>query len=348
MITNHLHRPRLSECRCASSRYPVGNRRSAFSLVELLVAIGIVGLLTSLVLSAVQVSRESARRVQCLDHLKQLGNAAMGHVSAHGGFPKTTAGQGQSQHSAQSISPHVYLLPFVEREQLYSRIDFDEPGATSLNAPPSSSANPELLTINVPLFRCPSDGQYWGGANNYRANMGAGPGALLAIHNGVAKEPANGTGAFRVFRSIRPAEISDGLSSTALFSERLVGGLSISTFSGTRDYFFPPIAIDTIADADLACWLPAGTNPAHDAYSGTNWLFGGYRYTWYNHVRTPNSVLPDCGRVSGAYAARSAHPGGVNLLLADGAGRFVDSSIEPAVWRALATRAGGEALSNDF
>ncbi|HEV7225009.1 MAG TPA: DUF1559 domain-containing protein [Pirellulales bacterium] len=326
-----------------------GGFRRGVSIVELLVVTGIIGLLASLTFSAVQQSRESARRLQCLGHLKQLGQATASFESSNGAIPETTAGHNGLGRRWQSISPHVHLLPFLDQSQLYSQVDFAERGIGPTSDPPKSTWNPELLKITVPVFRCPSDGQQWPGANNYRANMGGGPAVLKHVVNGVADEPANGSGPFRIWHGTRPAEISDGLSNTALFSERLVGGLRPSWFIGPRDYFFSQTGpIETIADAEAACWLPAGANPAHDAYSGTTWLMGGFRHTWYNHIRTPNSVFPDCGPQKGAFTARSAHPGGVNIVLADGAGRFITSNIELAVWRAIATRAGTDALSGEF
>jgi len=91
---------------------------------------------------------------------------------------------------------------------------------------------------------------------------------------------------------------------------------------------------------------------------GFSWANGEYRTTLYNHARRPNDPEIDCigvvmitddkARLHAAYgwrAARSRHPGGVNVVMADGSGQFVSDSVDPAVWKALATRAGGEALA---
>ncbi|MEX1232361.1 MAG: DUF1559 domain-containing protein [Planctomycetaceae bacterium] len=95
--------------------------------------------------------------------------------------------------------------------------------------------------------------------------------------------------------------------------------------------------------------LPPSANPPHDSYGGSSWLFGGWRHTWYNHIRTPNSPGWDCATGvggGGAVTARSFHFGGVNIVLGDGSGRFVSDSIDLAVWRALASRKNGEVIGD--
>lgn len=107
------------------------------------------------------------------------------------------------------------------------------------------------------------------------------------------------------------------------------------------------------SEAIDACRRYAVPNPGeHDSYCGFTWLLGGFNHTWYNHILTPNAGVPDCtigiflaGGGHGIYTARSFHPGGVHVLFADGAVRFVGDSIDLAVWRGLCTRRGKEALS---
>ena len=92
--------------------------------------------------------------------------------------------------------------------------------------------------------------------------------------------------------------------------------------------------------------------------SGFSWASGEYRCALYNHYMTPNSDTPDCigvvlsGDIRVRYTpygyrtARSSHPGGVNVLLADGSLQFVLDDVSEEVWEALATKAGGETVSN--
>ena len=82
---------------------------------------------------------------------------------------------------------------------------------------------------------------------------------------------------------------------------------------------------------------------------GAGWWDGNYLNTLYNHHRTPNSAAADCVTYHnpGWKAARSGHPGGVNLLYCDGHVRFTADAVDPAVWIAVSTRTGGEITSAD-
>ncbi|OYV78005.1 MAG: hypothetical protein B7Z73_19840, partial [Planctomycetia bacterium 21-64-5] len=172
-----------------------------------------------------------------------------------------------------------------------------------------------------------------------------GPGIVAPAETATCTDPGNGTGAFVHGRSVRPAEFLDGLSNTAMFSERVMGGRG--AYRPYSDYLVSLPDICTTSDAIGTCSSLA-TGGLYDAYAGATWLFGGWRQTWYNHLFTPNSPVPDCnanpiasGGGRGAYTARSYHPGGVNSAMADGSARFVSQDIDLSVWRALATRGGG-------
>lgn len=92
----------------------------------------------------------------------------------------------------------------------------------------------------------------------------------------------------------------------------------------------------------------------HFSYGGHSWIKEGYSSTWYNHVATPNSDVPDCSidpptyifvTNGGNFAARSNHPGGVNALLMDGSVRFMSDSVSLQIWRALGTRAANDSVN---
>lgn len=302
--------------------------------------------MAALLLPAVQQSRESARRAACLNHLHQLGAACQAHISIRKTLPITTCGYSSVAEKSQSTSPHVHLLPYLEQTTVWSSFNFAENSADWPGAAPSSKYNAALLTLGIDVFRCPSDSPAPGG-NSYRANLGIGPGQHAPQSAAGGGDSSNQSGVFIPWRALRPSEVTDGLSNTSLFSEKLVGDRNPLAYTPWRDtfFFFGP-QIMTVAQAEAACGAPAGVDPPHDSFGGSSWIFGDYRQSWYNHIRTPNSPLPDCAMFissgSGAYTARSNHPGGVNLCLCDGSVRFGSEDVAVQVWRALATRAHGD------
>jgi prepilin-type processing-associated H-X9-DG protein len=150
-------------------------------------------------------------------------------------------------------------------------------------------------------------------------------------------------------------DFRDGTSHTILFSEKILGDGIPTRFTPWSDYFYVRQRdIVTADDAVSACGSLSSANPAHDSYVGWTWLFGGWNATWYNHILPPNSPVPDCGAGGegvagggpGAYTARSFHSGGVNASFADGSARFISSTIDLSVWRAVSTRAGDDPIGD--
>ena len=206
-------------------------------------------------------------------------------------------------------------------------------------------ANVEALTTTVAVFVCPSDRQVTAG-NNYRACMGYGMGVFRPRKGRTCQSLGDAAGAFENGRRVRPGEFKDGLSNTAMFSERLIGDENPQHYTPWADIVHLPDPAPGCTEDEVrnSCRLYVTPDPeVHDSYNGTTWLFGGWRHTWYNHLLAPNSEIPDC-RARGGFAqtARSFHAGGVNLGMADGSARFVNQSIDLTVWRALSTRASQE------
>lgn len=337
--------------------------RCGFTVVELLATLAVIGLLIALLLPAVQNSRETARRAQCANNLKQIGVACHAHQSTHGSFPFTAVEHGGPSGIVRTaISPHAHLLPFLDQTPLHRSIEFHHwaedfpesiPRAWLINlanAPPVQPCDALALSTAVPVFVCPSDTSLPGG-NHYRACLGAGPGLFPLELGASCRDSGNAAGAFVNGRAMRPADMKDGLSNTAMFSERVVGDSNQSHYDPWADVaeVTPPQC--TAAATRLNC-ASVTASSQHDSYVGRTWLFGSWRQTWYNHVLSPNSRTPDCmqagtglvGGGDGAYSARSHHRGGVNLLHCDGSVRFVSQVIDQQIWEALATRAGKEAV----
>jgi prepilin-type N-terminal cleavage/methylation domain-containing protein/prepilin-type processing-associated H-X9-DG protein len=310
------------------------NNRSGFTLIELLVVIAIIGVLVALLLPAVQQARESARRTQCKNNLKQIGLAMHNYHDANLCFP---FGQVDGPKAYSAISQ---MLPYFDQGNLYNQINFSVPyndpvNATALNAP-------------IPMLRCPTDptsnlaGR--GGPTNYMANKGngilwtepTGPNVGFPEQNGVL-----------YFRSrVRMGDITDGTTNTVAFSERVLADGNNGVVSPLEDVFFSPAFPATADEAVQLCTAIDITNLANQfpLFMGAPWMHGQHCYL---HVNVPNSR--SCGffvALRATMPPSSRHTGGVHTLLCDGSVRFVSENVNLTVWRGIGSRAGGEVIGD--
>jgi prepilin-type N-terminal cleavage/methylation domain-containing protein len=340
----------LLALKCLPQRRPPAPR-AGFTMVELLVAMGIISLLVALALPAIQQSREQARRADCANRLRQIGIALGAFESVHGEFPgmANPIKRPTQFRSYPSFSELTQLLPHLDQATLHSRIQWDDDTFVD-GDPPESARNRDAQASTVAVFRCPSDSTLEQGAN-YRFCTGTTPG----FHQ-TTDVPIPGAALIGIVgRPKRIAEITDGASQTAFVSERLAGDQSPATYTPSRDllYLSPNVNLRSAADAEQAC-QQANPVSGHASALGATWLFGAYGQTWYNHILPPNSNIPDCGYGppmvfvgNAAVSARSWHFGGVNTLMGDGSVRFISERIHLPTWRALGTIAGHE-VANDF
>jgi prepilin-type N-terminal cleavage/methylation domain-containing protein len=316
--------------------------REGFTLIELLVVIAIIAILIGLLLPAVQKVREAAARMSCTNNLKQLGLAMHNHESALGVFP-----QGRNAWP-KVVSAPARLLAYVEQEGLQRLVDPD--GTLAAGGPNDNAAK-----NRVGLLICPSDpanGRVSGSAYfgiNYAACNGTG--TTFDAAGNVAGYLTIGTGN-GVFAQVptRIADVTDGLSNTAAFSESLIGNGATLTGVPTSPQLIRLAVLEVAGGNDPT---PADCDAGNGTWSvrrGEQWINGHYGNTLYNHYYGPNRADRwDCGNAShnkGLTAARSNHTGGVNLLLCDGGVRFVGNGVALPTWRSLATRAGGEVVGN--
>ncbi|HEV7221315.1 MAG TPA: DUF1559 domain-containing protein [Pirellulales bacterium] len=328
--------------------------RTAFTLVELLVVIAIIGILIAMLLPAVQAAREAARRSQCTNNLKQLGIGLHNFEQMRKSLPTGTTSQTYAPDPTIPAnfyrwSAFAHLTPFLEQTAVYNVLDLSVP----LYGGPSQGfavmpVNQRAVQIVVPLFLCPSDigkpvTNYLGvvfGPSNYAACMGSGI-------NGGTEYSADGI--FYMNSNTKFADILDGASATAAMSESILGSSFVGSPPDPRTVY-AYIGGSPITDANC---LGASQYNVSDPRS-FSWANGDTRCALYNHYLSPNSPRLDCIGYdpqnsftdTGWRTARSWHPGGVNLLLADGSVRVIADSIDVRIWTGLSTRKGGEALGS--
>lgn len=360
---------------------PTRSDRRGFTLIELLVVIAIIAVLIALLLPAVQAAREAARRAQCVNNMKQIGLAMHNYQSANkvfpwcqgkmgGIFPNPTgdnfpweANPWPNNHEWATWSAHALMLGYMEQTAAYNAINFSF-GAHWYIGIPGTHDPVQLTAINFTIesFLCPSDQGL--GRNNYLASNGtnfdwhsrpAGAGVFMRASSGKSTLEA----------------IEDGLSNTIAFSERNRGdGNAAKRSRGDiyqavpiHNYFGAGAFAYVMQHPSMQAQLPAAmqecatfarNNPTSTwDWSGFYWASGNYNQAVFNFVLTPNHRTPDCspwGGVAtgyGFFTPRSNHPGGVNVLLADGSVRFIKDTINPFTWYALGTRDGGEVISSD-
>lgn len=320
------------------------NHRSAFTLVELLVVIAIIGILVGLLLPAVQAAREAARRMSCSNNLKQLGLALHNYESANRVFPPGSMGY------PFVWSAQAKLLPYVEQSNLQNLLNFTVPPMVNFGSGFDANlvaANDNAAKTKLTLLLCPSDqdsvpGSAYGGIS-YPACAGSAINLTATENDSRFGSISNADGVIFSLSRIGFRDITDGTSHTVAFSEHLLGDGQDSLPSGT-DYRRRVIQLPAATQTTPSACDPASA-PLWSGQRGAKWVNGHLADTMYNHYYSPNSKLPDCHNGYHNYAitgARSNHSGGVQVARCEGGVQFISDSIDLTIWRALATRAGGE------
>lgn len=320
------------------------NKKSGFTLVELLVVIAIIGVLVSLLLPAVQAARESARRTQCVNNLRQLGIAMQNYHDTYRRLPV-------GSNSCCWGTWQAAVLPFIEQAQLGDRYEFLPEDAEfpdnayrydSDNQSPTAPLDTSLNISNIEVTRtriasltCPSDEEQVDDRgityHNYVANYGntshdgvdhLGPASPQWIRHEAG--PFSGRDRFDLeLKKTAFREITDGLTNTMMFSETVQGqngdlrgftwwGWSAGFESRGTPNTSEPDAMQRSQDCN-----PEDPNPPCETATIANRFWA---------------------------AARSQHPGGVNATMCDASVQFVADSVSLDVWRAASTIQGEEIL----
>jgi prepilin-type processing-associated H-X9-DG protein len=330
--------------------------------------IAIISVLIALLLPAVQAAREAARRIQCVNNLKQLGIATHNYQGTIGCFPLATIVAAWPGDPTLPIGNYrwgtlAYLTPFLEQTSVFNALNFSYPlYGQATTTPPSQVYPPNLTAVNVmvQLFLCPSDRMgrvttadgFYGGTGRMFASMNfqfcAGSGA-----NG-GDTSVNADGVFRINAIAGPADVTDGLSNTAFASESIIGSGGERSYAPSAITWDPNVVYSSVAwngtpAATItlaACNAPIAIGPNRMSV----WVDGNLSQGMYNHALPPNSPQMDClityNSISyGWKAARSRHPGGTNTLLGDGSVRFIKNAIDTTVWARIGSRNGGEVFT---
>jgi prepilin-type N-terminal cleavage/methylation domain-containing protein len=328
------------------------NHRPAFTLIELLVVIAIIAVLIGLLLPAVQKVREAAARTKCMNNLKQMGLALHNFHDANGAFPPGGA-YPVGGTAPDSYSVHARILPYIEQAGLYQLVDLTA----------AATAQPTVTGQRIAVYVCPSEVNDVARASTpprYPMTYGVNVGSWLVWD---PKTGAGGDGAFPMVATPKATankatDFPDGTSNT-------VGAAEVKAY-GTYLRGAGTLALGTPPPTTAADVVALGGTFSTSSHTG--WTEGQTFQTGLTFVLPPNTnvaflnpadgVTYDVDYVSSrdgssatnvsfaAMTARSYHTGGVNVLSMDGSVRFVADTINPATWRALGTRNGGEAVGS--
>jgi prepilin-type N-terminal cleavage/methylation domain-containing protein len=363
------------------NQLPTGRAsRSAFTLIELLVVMAVIGVLAGLLFPAVQAIRATARQTECLNNVRQLALAVKSYEVAHRHYPVNLIGPGPGPISGTTHGKGYYswlvpVLPWMEGENLQQQFDLKQNNGDTTGYK-VSLAHPNAAGVSTMVngLLCPSDfpntenSVILGTANpapgSYAGN--AGWPSYATGFSGERQTPGNFNGVISLIhpsvnvpwhlnRGVREKDIRDGISHTALLSERLIqsgnSGAEINQGDRRLKSYHILERYETLEQINQQ-FTSSHTHIFEAAHVGRSWSSGTPLVApTYMHVTLPNGLSGhySTSAVEGdiVIAASSRHAGGVTIALCDGSNRFISDNIDKVVWWALGSRDDGRTLSLD-
>lgn len=282
--------------------------RGGFTLIELLVTMSIMAVLIALLLPAVMQCRESARRSQCMNNLKQIGLAIYNYESAHNVFPPGSVnptGPIRSEPQGYHLSWMVQLLPHLDQQNLVQAMDF------AVGAYDEKNLRARMMVISI--YLCPSD--FIMPARQAAASNYAG------VHHDVEAAIDHGNhGAFVLNLALPREAFSDGMANTVFVGEKLPRGDDLGWISGTR------------------ATLRNGGHRINDNQRALR--------TQFPISPDESPAPPNNPELVGGFA--SVHEGGAFFLVGDGSVHFINQHLDEHIFRRLTNRSDGEAHEDVF
>lgn len=312
-------------------------RRSGFTLIEMIVVLGIIAVILSLMLSAFHAGNEAARRIQCMNNLKQIHLALNSYHETHSILPPGAIGsahpltEGAAGHRVGWIGS---LLPFMEQYSIYQTLNFD---VTVEHAANSTAAHCRISAMACPDSYPRDDPAYayfLGQPLTPRSIPLPGLTSYVACHNDVEKSiDVDDHGVFFLNSRIRMADVADGLSQTFFAGE--------------------------VAAPTDSCFLASGRTSLRNTGTAINRVdaeaLGDLRRStaWRSTSQTPEALesLLKSGTIDappgyvGGFGSRHQGDGAI-FGFGDGSVRFIRASIDQAVYRRLGNRDDGEEIDD--
>jgi len=310
--------------------------RQAFTLIELLVVIAIIAVLIALLLPAVQQARESARRTQCKNNLKQLGLAMHNYHDTHRIFPcnslDSSAWTG-IQHGTQL----TMILPFIDQASFYNALDFTQPNVEGTIIKGAPAYQRVVTAFLCPSYSGPSQrGGDLRAQTNYAPSMGA---QRMDSPNACQRySPYGGYNASGFFGTG-----PDGHGNT----------MEIGRLSGIFGRMIPAATIAQVVDGTSNTILMGEVRPDCSDHINNGWMHNNSIWVAttppINFPTCPESpALPDqCNRTdtwNTSQGFKSQHTGGAHFILCDGAVRFLSQNLDYATYQKLGDRRDGQTV----